>query len=65
MMNGVTEYERTTVEIFFEKDQVCCAYCPLLETYARKQCRRTGEYIVNDRGTGRWCPLQKGKLNDN
>jgi hypothetical protein len=29
----------------------------LLETYARKQCRKTGEYIIDDRIVGGWCPL--------
>ena len=56
--NGTTEYVRTTVEIFFEPEHVGCAWCPILETYARKQCRRTGEYILDDRVTGRYCPLR-------
>lgn len=60
-MAGVTEsctsYIKTTVDIFFSGDTVCCARCPLLETYARKQCRKTGEYIVDDRVVGGWCPL--------
>ena len=56
--NEVLEYEAATVTIFFEKDHVACQYCPLLETYARKQCRRTGEYIVDDRVVGGWCPLR-------
>ena len=58
MTNGVTEYVETTVSIFFEKDHVACAFCPMLETYARNQCRRTGEYILDTRFTvGRYCPL--------
>ena len=52
-----TDYIKRTVDIFFSGDTVCCARCPLLETYARKQCRKTGEYIVDDRGVGGWCPL--------
>lgn len=59
MTNGVTEYEAYTVDIFFEKDHVACEYCPLLETYARKQCRRTGEYVLDTRVTGWYCPLKK------
>ena len=54
---GVSGYTRTTVEIFFPEDRVCCEFCALLETYARKQCRRTGEYIVDTRYRGYWCPL--------
>lgn len=66
MTNGTTEYVKATVEVFFEKEHVACTYCPLLETYSRNQCRRTGEYIVDTRYTvGRWCPLQmKGEENE-
>lgn len=65
MVDGVTEYVKATVEIFFEPGHVACAYCPLLETYARAQCRRTGEYIIDTRYTvGRFCPL-KGVENGN
>lgn len=59
MTTGTTDYVRATVEIFFEPGKVACSFCPLLETYARNQCRRTGEYIVDTRyTTGRWCPLR-------
>lgn len=58
-MSGVTEYVKAEVEIYFEPDHVACAYCPLLETYSRNQCRKSGEYIVDTRyTTGRWCPLK-------
>ena len=58
-MSGVSEYVEATVSIFFEKDHVACAYCGLLETYSRNQCRRTGEYIIDTRYTvGRYCPLK-------
>lgn len=57
--NGVQYYTSATVEIHFPEDRVCCAYCPLLETYARNQCRRTGEYIIDTRATvGYDCPLK-------
>jgi hypothetical protein len=49
-------YVKRTVEISFTGD-VCCARCPLMETYSRKQCRKSGEYIVDDRTVGGWCPL--------
>ena len=59
MSDGVLAYTEATVSIWFEPDHVACAYCPLLETYARAQCRRTGEYIIDTRYTvGRYCPLQ-------
>lgn len=56
--SGVTFYTTATVKINFPEDRVCCAYCPLFETYSRKQCRRTGEYIVDDRTFGLYCPLE-------
>ena len=57
MKRGVSYYTNATVEIGFPEDRVCCEYCPLLETYARKQCRRTGEYLMDTRAIGYWCPL--------
>ena len=59
MSSGCTSYVKASVDIFFEPEHVACAYCPLLETYARNQCRRTGEYIIDTRYTvGRECPLK-------
>ena len=56
--NGVTEYKKLSVDIFFEPEHIACQFCPLLETYSRNQCRRTGEYILDTRVTvGRYCPL--------
>lgn len=59
MLDGVIKYTKATVDIFFEPEHVACAYCPLLETYSRSQCRRTGEYLVDTRYTvGNYCPLK-------
>lgn len=55
--SGVKYYTKASVEVFFPENRVCCGFCPLLETYARKQCRRTGEYIVDERTIGYNCPL--------
>lgn len=55
--SGVKYYTRASVEVFFPENRVCCEYCPLMETYARKQCRRTGEYLVDTRTIGYNCPL--------
>lgn len=55
--SGVKYYTTAKVEIHFPENRVCCAFCPLLETYARKQCRRTGEYIADERTIGYDCPL--------
>ena len=37
----------TRVSVYFDQDHICCQFCPFFETYSRKQCRLTGEYIVN------------------
>ena len=66
MMNGNADYIKATVDIFFELEHLACAYCPLLETYARPQCRRTGEYIIDTKFTvGRYCPLKLGGSDGN
>lgn len=56
--NGVRRYAHAMVNLYFPNGKVCCDYCPLLETYSRKQCRQTGEYIIDSRLTGLWCPLK-------
>ena len=63
-INGVSYYTKASVEIYFPEDKVCCAMCPLMETYARKQCRRTGFYIADDRTIEPSCPLQFRKDNE-
>ena len=50
-------YDKAVVVINFPAGHVCCDLCPLLETYARKQSRRTGEYLLDTRTTGMDCPL--------
>ena len=55
--NESLSYVKRYAVISFTGDDACCARCPLEETYSRKQCRLTGEYIADDRGTGYWCPL--------
>ena len=55
--SACTTYIKATVEVFFSGD-ACCQHCPLLETYSRNMCRRTGEYIADTRGRGYWCPLK-------
>lgn len=55
---GISQYDTARISIHFPAGHVCCDLCPLLETYARKQCRRTGEYILDSRMTGMRCPLQ-------
>lgn len=63
--NAVYRYESATVDIHFPEGHVCCDLCPLLETYARKQCRRTGEYLLDTRVTVGWeCPLKFKGMED-
>lgn len=56
--NSVKWYTEATAKIYFPEENVCCDLCPLLETYARKQCRRTGEYLFDTRTIGYECPLK-------
>lgn len=55
--NGCTEYNLTLAKIAFWDGPVRCETCPIMETYARKQCRLTGEYLVDTRVKGHLCPL--------
>lgn len=57
MGNSCLFYTRATVDINFPEGHVCCALCPMLETYSRLQCRRTGEYLLDSKGHGMYCPL--------
>lgn len=59
-----TAYVCATVDLYFEPEHMDCAHCPLLETYSRNQCRRTGEYIIDTRSIGAWCPLTIKEVND-
>ena len=66
MKNGVAWYATASVEIHFPEGHVWCDMCPLLETYARKQCRRTGEYLLDTRVTvGFDCPLNFNDKEEN
>lgn len=56
-MAGHTEYSFTAVKIAFWDGNPRCDICPLMETYSRKQCRMTGEYLGDTRGRGHLCPL--------
>ena len=59
---GVGWYTRSTVEISFPEDDVCCARCPLMGVEmasSREYCRRTGEYLPAPRDiVGLDCPLE-------
>lgn len=55
--SGVTKYATANVSIHFPNEEIACRFCPLLETYSRNQCRRTGEYLLNINTIGYDCPL--------
>lgn len=62
---GVARYEKAAVVINFPEGHICCDLCPLMETYSRKQCRRTGEYLLDTRTIGFECPLEFKEENKN
>ena len=57
MGESCLHYVKATVDVNFPADRVCCGLCPLLETYSRLQCRRTGEYLWDKALVGMYCPL--------
>ena len=63
--SGVSYYTKANVDVFFPENRIACMYCPMLETYARNQCRRTGEYLVDTRTIGYDCPLRFENMEEN
>lgn len=57
MSSGVSKYIKATATIWFPDGHICCDLCPMLETYARRQCRCTGEYLLDTKTIGYDCPL--------
>lgn len=56
--NSCTRYISAGLVIHFpESEGIQCKLCPCLETYARKQCRLTGEYLADGYLVGGLCPL--------
>ena len=51
-------YTEAQAKIFFPENKVCCEFCPIMETYARKQCRLTVEYLADTRTIEYMCPLK-------
>lgn len=60
--NGVRWYTKTTVDIHFPEDDICCYRCPLMGMEyksSREYCKRTGEYLPAPRDLiGFQCPLK-------
>ena len=59
---GVSYYTRSTVEICFPEDDICCYRCPLMRTEYkpdREYCARTGELLPAPKDIiGFECPLK-------
>lgn len=55
--NGCVKYSFAIAKLAFWDGSIRCEVCPCMETYARKQCRLTGEYLVDTRAKGFMCPL--------
>jgi hypothetical protein len=59
---GVRYYTKSTVEISFPEDDICCQRCPLMGiemASSREYCRKTGEYLPAPRDIiGFNCPLR-------
>ena len=55
--NEILKYTKCYMEIYFPNTDVKCDLCPALETYSRRQCRATGEYLRKEDIRGMWCPL--------
>lgn len=56
--NSCIKYTQAVAVLHFpESEGVQCKLCPCLETYARKQCRLTGEYLADGYLIGGMCPL--------
>ncbi len=64
-MNSCLKYVEAAVKLYFPASEgIQCDLCPCLETYARRQCRLTGEYLAKGYLIGAWCPLEiKGDQN--
>lgn len=64
--NSCTRYITAAAKIHFpESEGIQCKLCPCLETYARKQCRLTGEYLADGYLIGGMCPLDIKNEEDN
>ena len=63
--NSCIRYTTAMAAIHFpESEGIQCKLCPCLETYARKQCRLTGEYLADGYLIGGMCPLNIKEDND-
>jgi hypothetical protein len=58
---GVSYYTKSTVDICFPEDDICCHWCPLMtrDPNLRDVCSKTGEILLAAKHTiGFNCPLK-------
>lgn len=55
--NSHTEYHYYVAKLVSFDGPIRCENCPLLQTYSRKKCELTAEYIGDTRRAGYICPL--------
>ncbi len=55
--NKSPEYHYYIAKICSYDGPIRCDICPNMQTYSRKQCELTGEYLGDTRRTGHLCPL--------
>lgn len=56
-MAGCTEFHYYIAKIASWDGPIRCDNCPNMQTYSRKQCELTAEYIGDSRRCGQLCPL--------
>ena len=59
--NGVSYYTRSTLDVGFPEDDVCCHWCPVMsrDPNLRDVCGKTGEILLAPKHTiGVSCPLR-------
>lgn len=60
--NGVSYYTKATVEIGFPENDLCCYWCPLMQSQygtRREVCSKTGEILLAPKHSiGFDCPLK-------
>lgn len=55
--NRSPEYHLYIAKICSYDGPIRCDNCPNMQTYSRKQCELTGEYLGDTRNIGYLCPL--------
>lgn len=61
-VNGVSYYTKATAQVAFPEDDICCHWCPFLQSdykLDRERCGKTGEVLIAPKfEIGYMCPLK-------